>query len=311
MTSAPPRFPRKLSQWSFNSIGVGDSAGDSSGALGKQDGLQLSFAKRQSCRILLVLACLLSIVCLGCSVLKPPEQQPLRIWAASSMTVPLNELKQFWDKEGYVPEIELIFGSSQHILLQLMQGAPGDVLITANFLQVERGISVGLMDASQVSMFAGNSLALAVHPIAARKVQDLSDLAQPNLRLAWAQDGVPLAIYSKKLLTNWATKRQDESFIGLVEDNILTFDANAHSVRNRLLQGEVDAAILYKTDAQALPSEMKIIYIDPAENVQASLFMTPLQQTRQPAAVQAFMELLTGPFGQGLLQSHGFETHGN
>lgn len=226
------------------------------------------------------------------------------------MTIPLLELKQIWEEEGFSPEIELVFGSSQRILLQLTQGAPGDLLITADFLQVERGISEGLIDASQVVLLAENSLALAVHPMAAHAIRQISDLSKPNLRLAWAQEGVPLAIYSEKLLSEWAGKERSECFLKLVEGNILTFDANAHSVRNRLLQGEVDAAILYMTDAQALPSEMQVVRIDPSENVQVALYLMPLQQSLQPVAVRKFLKFLTGPVGNALLQSHGFETHG-
>ena len=232
------------------------------------------------------------------------------MWAAASLTAPFTELGQIWSEEGHDTDVELIFGSSQYLVLQLSQGAPGDVLATADYLQVARGIAAGLTDANAVVPFAGNSLTLAVHPDAVHRVQGLSDLTQPDLRLAWARDGVPLSVYTGQLLARWAALQGDETLVARVQANILTYDANAHSVRNRLLQGEADAAILYTSDAIAQPRAMKTVPIDPALHVPTALYVMPLHQTRQPLAAQTFIEFLTGPVGQAVLQSHGFVPHG-
>ncbi len=230
------------------------------------------------------------------------------MWAASSLTAPLTELGQIWAQEGHTSVIELISGSSQNLIFQLDQGAPGDVLATADYLQVERGMAAGLILAKDVVKIAGNSLTLVVHPDAAREVNNLAGLAQPGLRIAWARDGVPLAVYTRQLLTGWAAKQGDEAFMDRVRDNILSFDANAHSVRNRLLQGEADAAILYTSDALALQAHLQILPIDSDVNVKTALYAMPLQQTQQPTEVQTFMDFLTGPQSRAVFRAHGFET---
>ncbi len=255
-------------------------------------------------------ACLWTMACIACMAPGAPAQAPLRVWAASSLTAPFTELSRIWAEAGHDTDIELIFGSSRYLVLQLSQGAPGDVLATADYLQVERGIAAGLTDARAVVPFAGNTLTLAVHPTAGHRVKELSDLTQPGLRLAWAREGVPLAVYTGQLLARWATQQGDDTLLARMQANILTYDANARSVRNRLLQGEADAAILYTSDALMLPAVMQTVPIDPALNLPTALYVMPLQQTRQPQATQAFIELLTGPVGRAVLQSHGFVIYG-
>ena len=233
----------------------------------------------------------------------------LKVWAASSLTAPFTELSRIWAEEGHDTDIELIFGSSQYLVLQLSQGAPGDVLATANYLQVERGIAAGLTDADLVVPFAGNSLTLAVHPDVAHRVKGLADLTQPNLRLAWAREGVPLAVYTGQLLARWAELQGDETFGHRVQANILTYDANAHSVRNRLVQGEADAAILYTSDVIARPLVLHAVPLDPALNAPIALYAMPLHQSQLPRQARTFLEFLTGPTGQAVLQAHGFLSH--
>ncbi len=261
-------------------------------------------------RCLLLCACLWTLACMACVSAGASAPAPLRVWAASSLTAPFTELSRIWAAEGHDTDIELVFGSSQYLVLQLSQGAPGDVLATADYRQVERGIAAGLTDAAAVVPFAGNSLTLAVHPDAMHRVQGLSDLTQPDLRLAWARDGVPLAVYTGQLLARWVALEGDEALRAQVQANILTYDANARSVRNRLLQGEADAAILYTSDVVAQSRALQAIPLDPVLHVPTALYAMPLHQTRQPCAVQAFIEFLTGPVGQAVLQAHGFVPHG-
>ncbi len=260
--------------------------------------------------IILLTACLWTIACSACNQSNKPVHDPIRVWAASSLTAPLTELGQIWTREGHTTEIELISGSSQNLVFQLNQGAPGDVLATADYLQVERGLAAGLIRAEDVIKIAGNSLTLVVHPQAAQEVKNLAGLAQPGLRIAWARDGVPLAVYSQQLLTSWASKHGDETYMDRVRDNILSFDANAHSVRNRLLQGEADAALLYTSDALALRTQLQIFPIDPYVNVKTALYAVPLQKTQQPTEVRAFMDFLAGPHSRAVFLAHGFETDG-
>lgn len=259
---------------------------------------------------LLLCACLWTLACMACVSAGASAPAPLRVWAASSLTAPFTELSRIWAEAGHDTDIELVFGSSQYLVLQLSQGAPGDMLATADYRQVERGIAAGLTDAAAVVPFAGNSLTLAVRPDAMHRVQGLSDLTQPDLRLAWARDGVPLAVYTEQLLARWAAREGDETLRAQVHANILTYDANARSVRNRLLQGEADAALLYTSDFVAQSQTLKAIPLDPVLHVPTTLYAMPLHQTRQPFAVQAFLEFLTGPVGQAVLQAHGFVPHG-
>lgn len=233
---------------------------------------------------------------------------PLTVLAASSLAEPFSELGHLWAEHPKGGRIEFNFASSHYLVLQLLQGIPGDLLATANQEQVQRCIREGLVHADDVMPLARNGLSLVVHPQSPLVIRSLEDLAQPGLRIGGARPGVPLAVYTERLLATGTETRQ-AVFRERLEANILTYDANARSVRNRLLQGEVDAAILYASDARALQDRMEVIPLDPDRQVHVILYFMPLQVSRQPEKARAFMDYVLSARGQAVLQAYGFEAY--
>lgn len=249
----------------------------------------------------------LSLASAACLASKPVTAVPLQVWAASSLTRALTALGSDWTRDRPESVIEHVFGSSRHLVLQLGNGAPGDVLATADRLQVQLGIDKGLILTDSVRLLARNALGLAVHPRAADRVAGLSDLVQPDLRLAWARSGVPLAGYVEQMLEQWQALQEDSTLSALIRRNILSYDSNAGSVRNRLVLGEADAAILYVSDMLTLPAEFRQVSLPPELSVSTELYAMPLRQSSQPDLAAAYISFLTGPIGRARLTEHGFE----
>ncbi len=238
----------------------------------------------------------------------PAQEEPLRILAATSLLEPFTALGHLWEEQIPDRPLEFNFASSHYLVLQLMQGAPGDLLATADQVQIARALEAGLIQAQDVTRLARNALALAVHPQASLPITGLQDLAQPGVRLAWARPGVPLATYTDQLLAlpDWKLTATARNRIAA---NILTFDANARSVRNRLLTGEVDAAILYVSDALAVTNRLDIVWLEPARNVEVVLYIAPLHASSQAQTSRQFIEFVLSEQGQRVMQQFGFEVY--
>lgn len=234
----------------------------------------------------------------------------LTVMAASSLYEPFTALGRQWRADPARPPLRFHFASSQHLVLQLIQGAPGDVLASAHRAQVERALAAGLADAASVAPFAANSLVLVVHPAAPVPVEGLADLTRPGLRLGWARAGVPLNDYTERALARWSAAQPEAGYAARVKANVLSHDAHARSVFQRLAQGEADAAILYATDALSAPAGWRVIPIDPAFNVRAQLYAMPVNTSARPAAAAAFVAYLLSAEGQAVLRRFGFETDG-
>ncbi len=237
-----------------------------------------------------------------------PQVDTVRILAAASLIEPFTALGRLWEEQVPAHPLAFSFASSHVLVLQLIQGAPGDLLATADREQIDRAIAAGLVRAQDVTPLARNTLALAIHPATAFEITSLQDLAQPGVRLAWGRPGVPLAAYTDRLLAlpDWELTERVRDRIA---DNILTYDANARSVRNRLLQGEVDAAILYASDVLAVQDRLEVVWLEPARNVEAVLYMAPVHASPHHRLSRDFMALALSAQGQAIMQQFGFEVY--
>lgn len=257
---------------------------------------------------LLLLLC--TAVVSGCRTPEPSfPAEPLTVFAAASLIEPFTELGRLWEQEQGRDRVQFHFAGSQYLVLQLMQGAPGDLLATADARQIQRAATADLIARGEVVPFAWNSLSLVVHPDARDRIANVSDLAQPGVRVGWARAGVPLAVYTERVLASPALALEP-GIQDRIRANILSYDSNARTVRNRLVQGEADAAILYASDASILTPEFQVISLPETPADQVILFMVPIASSPHGARAEAFMEFVLGPAGRAVLERYGFETDG-
>ncbi len=265
----------------------------------------------------LLAAFLGSLLLIGCVYYLYPDRdgpeppvEPVLVLAATSLTEPFTVMGQLWEQQEPGQPVEFSFASSHYLVQQLILGAPGDLLALADQVQIDKAIEAGVIKARDVTPLAHNALALAVHPRSEFAIASLQDLAQSGVRLAWARPGVPLASYTAQLLavSEWGLTETEKRQIAA---NVLSYEANASSVRNRLLQGEVDAAILYVSDALAVQDRLNVIWLDPSLNVRAELYIAPVSSSPRRQLSQDFMELVLSEQGQDVLKQYGFGVYGS
>ena len=70
--------------------------------------------------------------------------------------------------------------------------------------------------------------------------------------------------------------------------------------------GEVDAGIVYVTDARASGAAVRAIPIPPADNTTTDYPIAVLRQSQHPTQAQEFTDFVLGPTGQRVLAEYGF-----
>lgn len=85
-----------------------------------------------------------------------------------------------------------------------------------------------------------------------------------------------------------------------------TYAANVSGALTLARAGEVDAALVYTTDAAAAGGQVTEV---PTPQTVAAVnedLITALQDARNPEAAQAFVDLVTSPAGAEVLRAAGF-----
>ena len=231
---------------------------------------------------------LAGVVLAGCGAGSQSGGQPV-VFAASSLVDVLSELSA---EEGTpFSNVTLSFASSASLAAQIVDDAPVDVFISADQAQIMRLRRAGFSD-TQPQVVARNSLVIAVeagNPLGLAKLRDLS---RRDVLVALAAPGVPLGEYSRGMLS--ATN---------VEVTPVTFEADARGVLAKVALGEVDAGIVYATDA-ASASNVDSVVIPEAEAVNVEY--VALDLTGVSGAGQVLIEFLKSDAGRSALADRGF-----
>ena len=236
----------------------------------------------------------------------------LVIFAAASLAEVFPELATAFEKANPGVSVRLNFAGSQRLRTQLEFGATGDVFVSADERQMSLAVNAGLVSGDPAP-FASNSL-VVITPIAgepgSEKVQILDDLASPGVKLALALHDVPVGVYSREMLGNLERGAYgfDAGYSQKVLNNAATLEPNVRSVVQKVVLGEVDAAVVYMTNSTTgyAAAKVRTIPIPEGANVAAGYYAAALKDADNPESAGAFIRFVQEETAQAILARHGF-----
>ncbi len=126
----------------------------------------------------------LSIILVGCSPGPQNNEAPLRVAAAADLNFALNTLIKEFDGDMLNFPIEVTYGSSGNLTTQIAQGAPFDLLLSADIKYPEMLIASDKAKADEVFQYAVGRLVIWVRndsPIDVESLQQAA-LLDPSVR---------------------------------------------------------------------------------------------------------------------------------
>ena len=218
----------------------------------------------------------------------------ITVSAASSLTDAFREIGAGFEKETGIKAV-FNFGASAALLKQVEAGAPVDVFASADEETMDDAERKGIVFKATRTDFAGNELVLAV-PAGQARVAGLKDIAKAA-RIALANpDTAPAGRYAKQALT--AMKLWEA-----VEPRCI-YCPNVRQALDYVRRGEVDAGIVFMTDAASAGGAVKSVAI---LNGRVRYPAAVVSSSRNPEAARKFVQFLSGRKAQGILKKYGFK----
>ncbi len=185
------------------------------------------------------------------------------------------------------------FAGSQALVAQVEQGAPADVIATADMATMDRLARAGRL-ASAPRVFATNRLTIVVGKGNPRRIGALRDLARPGLVVVLAAPQVPAGRYAGEALVRAGVRVRPSSL-----------EESVGGVVTKVALGEADAGLAYATDIR---SSLGVagVEIPATDNVVVRYPVALLAGARHPEAGRRFIRLLFSSTGQRVLREHGF-----
>jgi len=218
----------------------------------------------------------------------------LTVFAAASLTDVFGDLGDRLMADNPDLHVQFNFAGSSALATQLVQGAPADVFASANQKQMTVVTDAGLQVADP-TVFTENVLEIAVPKGNPGHVTGLADFGNADLTLAVCAPDVPCGAAATAVFADAGITAQPD-----------TEEEDVKAALTKVQLGEVDAALVYATDVQAGGSDVEGIQFPEAEREINSYPICVLRAAPDPAAAQAFVDLVHSAEGQQALADAGF-----
>jgi molybdate transport system substrate-binding protein len=217
----------------------------------------------------------------------------ITVFAAASLTEPFTDAKTALAASAPGLDIALNFAGSGALVTQIEEGAPADVVATADNASMQELVDQGLVE-TPVAL-ARNRLEILVAPGNPKKISGLADLARDDVVFVTEEDSVPAGKYAAKALANAGVTARPVSK-----------ELDVKAAVAKVTGGEADATIVYVTDVKAAGAKGAGVDIPDAQNVIAEYPIAVVKATGNRAAAAAFVDAMVHGEGRRALQAHGF-----
>lgn len=228
------------------------------------------------------------------------ENQNLTVSAAVSLKDAFNEIGAIYRaKTGRT--INFNFGASGALQKQIETGAPVDAFASAGERQMDELEAKDLIDKETRRNFARNKLVLILPPDSKSNVADFTDLSKADVvKIAVGNPKtVPAGQYTEQVFDRMNIKNSLQAKLIFAED--------VRQVLDYVVRGEVDAGIVYATDAKTAGEKVRVAAVA-AENAHAPILypIAAIKESAQKQAASEFVDLVLSSEGQNILRKYGF-----
>lgn len=224
----------------------------------------------------------------------------LLVATAASLTEAFTEIGEAFDQANGA-ETTFTFDASGALQKQIEAGAPVDVFVSASPVQVDNLLQKELVDEPSITTFASNEIVLAVPSDSKLGISRFQDLATEQVKRVATADPqtAPQGMHSIEVLTT----------LGLLETvrPKLIYSRSAPQTLTYVKQGEVDAGIMFATDALAGGNDVTVVEVsDPAWHSEIAYVMAVVSASEAKTLGEAFVDFTTGREGRAILERYGF-----
>jgi molybdate transport system substrate-binding protein len=224
----------------------------------------------------------------------PGVEGDITVFAAASLTDAFTEVGEAFTAANPDAKATFSFDASSALVQQITEGAPADVIASADTANMDKLTEAGLNGTEPV-IFATNLLTIIVAPGNPEGIAGVADLANSDLITVICAPEVPCGRYADEIFT--------KAGVTVTPDSL---EQNVRGVVTKVTAGEADAGIVYVTDVIAAGDDAAMVEIPADINVLAEYPIATTKDSTNAEAGEAFIDFLTGSDGQVIMAEYGF-----
>lgn len=217
----------------------------------------------------------------------------LTVLAAASLTEAFKDAEKALEVNDPGFKATYSFAGSQQLVTNIKNGAPSDVIATADTTSMQTLVTAGLVETPQT--FARNKLGIAVAKGNPKGIKALADLANPAVSVVLADPSVPAGKFARQALQKAGVSVTPKSN-----------ELDVKSTLQKVAAGDADAGIVYSTDVSSAAGKVDGVAIPESQNVIAVYPIAVVKATRYHDAAVAFVQEAVSGAVQSALHKRGF-----
>jgi molybdate transport system substrate-binding protein len=220
---------------------------------------------------------------------------PITVLAAASLTESFSQIGTDFEAANPRAKITFSYGGSSGLAQQITSGAPADVFAAASPATMKTVTDAG--DAAGTpTTFVKNQLVIAVPKGNPKGITSLAALARSGVKVALCAEQVPCGAATKKALA-----------AANIQVTPVTLEQDVKAALSKVKLGEVDAALVYRTDAKATASDVDGIEFPESAQAINSYPIVALKNAPNAAGAAAFVAYVESAAAQRVLTDAGFQ----
>jgi molybdate transport system substrate-binding protein len=218
----------------------------------------------------------------------------ITVFAAASLTEAFTEIGKQFEGENPGAKVTFNFAGSSALSKQINDGAPADVFASAAPKNMDEVVDAG--NAADPKTFVSNTLMIAVPAGDPGGIKGLADFADAGKKIALCAPEVPCGAAADKVFKAAdVTPRPD------------TLEQDVKAVLTKVSLGEVDAALVYKTDVRSAGDKVEGIEFPEAADAVNAYPIAVLKNAPNADGAKAFMDYVLSGKGEAVLTKAGFD----
>ncbi|MBF6455620.1 molybdate ABC transporter substrate-binding protein [Nocardia cyriacigeorgica] len=218
------------------------------------------------------------------------------IFAAASLTETFTALGAQFEAAHPGVDVVFSFGASSELAEQIRQGAPADVFASAAPKNMQQVVDSGDITGSPVT-FVRNSLEIAVPAGNPGAITGLSDFGREEPVIALCAEQVPCGAAATKVFESARITPKPD-----------TREPDVKAVLSKVTLGEVDAALVYRTDVRAAGDKVDGIEFAESASAVNEYPIAPVAHAPNAPAAAAFVDFIGSDAARPVFADAGFET---
>jgi molybdate transport system substrate-binding protein len=233
------------------------------------------------------------------------DQQEIVVSAAISLKNAFEETGRLFEAKHKGVKVTFNFGASGDLVRQIEGGAPVDVFASAAQKDMDEAEKKGLIVPGSRINFASNSIVLIIPGDSKIRIQTFQDLELNQVaKIATGNPKtVPAGRYAEEVFVYF-------KLLAAIKEKII-YAEHVRQVLDYVARGEVDAGVVYSTDARLRAKDIKIAATAPDDSHRPVIYpVAVVSKTSKQGMAKAFVSLLVSEEAGKILEQYGFTVPG-